>query len=65
VSIGDGEARYALEEGDALTIRHEGEYIELSGPDTVARKLAPRPQPPAPEQPAHRAPIRRDAPPDR
>jgi alpha,alpha-trehalose phosphorylase len=54
----------ALEVGDTLTVRHEGEYIELSGHHAVARKLAPRPRPPAPEQPANRAPIRRDIAPD-
>ncbi|MHA6629004.1 glycoside hydrolase family 65 protein [Pseudonocardia sichuanensis] len=65
VGIGDGEASYALEQGDALTIRHEDEEVALTGPDAVVRPLVPRPRPPAPEQPEHRGPLRRDAPPER
>nr|WP_255413850.1 glycosyl hydrolase family 65 protein [Pseudonocardia sp. MH-G8] len=63
VGIGDGEARYALEDGDALTIRHEDEDIALTGRTAVVRPLAPRPQPSVPEQPEHRGPLCRDTPP--
>jgi alpha,alpha-trehalose phosphorylase len=63
VTVGGGEARYALEEGESLTIRHEGEELEVKGVEPVVRPLTPRPAPKAPEQPRHRGPIRRDAPP--
>ncbi|HYH28826.1 MAG TPA: glycosyl hydrolase family 65 protein [Pseudonocardia sp.] len=64
VSIGDGEVRYSLEEGVALTVRHEDEDVELTAGEVVARPLVKRPQPPPPEQPPHRGPVRRDAPPE-
>jgi alpha,alpha-trehalose phosphorylase len=64
VDIRRDEVGYALEEGPSLTIRHEDEQLELAGRDEVVRKLSRRVQPPPVEQPLHRGPIRRDAPPE-
>jgi alpha,alpha-trehalose phosphorylase len=65
VDVRRHEVRYALEEGAALRIRHEDEDVELIRGAEVVRPLTARPQPPPVEQPPHRGPIRRDAPPDR
>jgi alpha,alpha-trehalose phosphorylase len=55
VTLEGGEARYATEHGDPLTIEHWGEELEV-GSDEVTRELPPAPELEEPTQPKHRAP---------
>ena len=59
VEIVPGEARYALADGEPLSLRHDDTPFTLHpGSPQAFPWEAPSPGP-APEQPPHRAPIRR------
>ncbi|WP_219415867.1 glycoside hydrolase family 65 protein [Pseudonocardia nigra] len=63
VSVTPEEVEYALVDGEPLTIRHDGEEIELTADEAVTRPAVRTTHHDAPAQPAHREPRRRSAPP--
>jgi len=62
VTATPSEARYGLEEGDALEILHYGEPLQVTGDGEVVRPIPPAPPRPRPTQPPGREPIRRRPP---
>nr|WP_267128269.1 glycosyl hydrolase family 65 protein [Baekduia soli] len=59
VAVRRGTATYVLEEGDELTVGHEGQDVVVRAGRPQTRPLTPVPEGPAPRQPPGRAPRRR------
>ncbi|HUB77055.1 MAG TPA: glycosyl hydrolase family 65 protein, partial [Solirubrobacteraceae bacterium] len=56
VDVQPDAARYTIETGEPLVVRHHGEDVSLAKAETVARPIAPIPVLPAPSQPPGREP---------
>ena len=61
VEVAGGHATYALEEGDALEIEHEGRALTVAAGRPESRPLTPPPARERPRQPPGREPRRRTA----
>jgi alpha,alpha-trehalose phosphorylase len=59
VELRGGEARYTLEQGDELALRHEDEPLVVRAGEPQARAMVRPPERPRPRQPPGREPRRR------